>query len=100
MHKKIYTNTIFVVLAALLCTALWGSATPFIKTGYECLKVTGTPSIMLFAGIRFALAGIITVIICSIIERRFLFPKKKCHTAKKIKLPVYDIGVRKSGILA
>lgn len=77
MQKKIYANTIFVVLAALLCTALWGSATPFIKTGYECLKVVGTPSIMLFAGIRFALAGVITVIIYSIIERKFLYPKKK-----------------------
>lgn len=77
MQKKIYTNTIFLVLSALLCTALWGSATPFIKTGYECLKVSGTPSIMLFAGIRFALAGIITVIIYSIIERKFLYPKKK-----------------------
>lgn len=77
MQKKIYTNTIFVVLSALLCTALWGSATPFIKTGYESLKVSGTPSIMLFAGIRFALAGIITIIIYSIIERKFLYPNKK-----------------------
>ena len=77
MKKKIYKNTLFVVLAALLCTALWGSATPFIKTGYESLRVVGTPSIMLFAGIRFFLAGIITVIIYSIIERKFLYPKKK-----------------------
>lgn len=77
MQKKIYTNTIFVVLSALLCTALWGSATPFIKTGYECLKVEGTSSIMLFAGIRFALAGIITVIIYSVVERKFLYPKRQ-----------------------
>ena len=77
MQKKIYTNAVFVVLSALLCTALWGSATPFIKTGYNCLKVEGTPSIMLFAGIRFFLAGIITVIIYSLIERKFLYPKKE-----------------------
>ena len=77
MQKKIYTNTIFVVLSALLCTALWGSATPFIKTGYECLKVEGTPSIILFAGIRFARAGIITVLIYSIIGRKLLYPKKE-----------------------
>ncbi len=75
--NKLYTNTVFVVLIALLCTALWGSATPFIKTGYECLEVKGTPSIMLFAGVRFFLAGIITVIIYSIIERKFLYPKKE-----------------------
>ena len=76
MKKAVFGNTFFVAICALLCTALWGSATPFIKTGYLCLKVEGTPSIMLFAGIRFALAGIFTVVICSIIERRFLYPKK------------------------
>lgn len=77
MQKKFYTNTIWVVLLALLCTALWGSATPFIKTGYECLSVVGTPSIILFAGIRFALAGLITVVIYSILEGKILYPKKK-----------------------
>lgn len=77
MKKSIFTNNVFVALFALLCTALWGSATPFIKTGYLCLKVEGTPSIMLFAGIRFALAGILTVVICSLIERKFLYPKKE-----------------------
>lgn len=77
MKKTIFTNTIFVAISALLCTALWGSATPFIKTGYLCLSVEGTPSIMLFAGIRFALAGILTVVICSIIDRKFLYPKKE-----------------------
>ena len=76
-NSKIYTNTFFVVIIALLCTALWGSATPFIKTGYQALEVSGTPSIMLFAGVRFALAGLITIIIYSIIERKFLFPKRK-----------------------
>jgi len=78
-NKKIYTNTLFVVLCALLCTALWGSATPFIKSGYEALKVdkNSVPSIMLFAGIRFFFAGIITVVIYSIVERKFLFPKKE-----------------------
>ena len=77
MKKTVFTNSIVVVVLALLCTALWGSATPFIKTGYQCLKVEGTPSIMLFAGIRFALAGILTVVICSIIERKLLYPKKE-----------------------
>lgn len=77
MKKTIFTNTLAVMVFALICTALWGSATPFIKTGYLCLKVEGTPSIMLFAGIRFTLAGILTVLICSIIERKFLYPKKE-----------------------
>ena len=62
---------------ALLCCALWGSATPAIKTGYKLLAVEGVPSIMLFAGIRFFLAGIFTVIIFSIARKKLLFPKKE-----------------------
>lgn len=77
MKKTIFTKTIYVMIFALICTALWGSATPFIKTGYLCLGVQGTPSIMLFAGIRFSLAGILTVLICSIIDRKILYPKKE-----------------------
>ena len=76
MKKSIFSNKIFVMVIALICTALWGSATPFIKTGYLCLKVEGVPSIILFAGIRFAFAGLLTIGICSLIERKFLYPKK------------------------
>lgn len=62
---------------ALLCCALWGSATPAIKTGYRLLEIEGVASIMLFAGIRFFLAGIFTIIIFSIARKKFLFPQKK-----------------------
>lgn len=65
------------MLIALLCCALWGSATPAIKTGYKLLKVSGVASIMLFAGVRFFLAGVLTVIIFSIGERKVLVPKKE-----------------------
>ena len=76
--NKIFTNTIFVTLAALLCTALWGSATPFIKIGYQLmLPHGGVPSTILFAGIRFMFAGIITVLIYSVARKEFLYPKKE-----------------------
>ena len=74
--NKLFTNPIFVILAALLCCALWGSATPFIKNGYELmLPHRDVPSTILFAGLRFALAGIITVIIYSIARKKFLYPR-------------------------
>ena len=78
MKSKIFKNPIVVALVALLCCALWGSATPFIKIGYQLILPEKTvPSTMLFAGIRFTLAGVITVIIYSIARRKFLFPKKE-----------------------
>lgn len=76
--NKLFTNTLFVAVAALLCCALWGSATPFIKLGYELiLPEKNTASTILFAGIRFTLAGIITILIYSIARRKFLYPKKE-----------------------
>ena len=75
--KNIFQNPIVLTLLALLCCALWGSATPFIKTGYTLMEVSGVPSTMLFAGMRFTLAGIITVAIYSVARRRVLYPKAK-----------------------
>lgn len=75
--QSILQNPIILTLVALLCCALWGSATPAIKTGYKLLAIEGVPSIMLFAGIRFFLAGVFTVIIFSIAGKKFLFPKKQ-----------------------
>ena len=53
------------ILGALLCTMLWGAATPTIKFGYELFPVdTSVPyNIILFAGIRFVGAGIITLLL-------------------------------------
>ena len=76
--NKLFTNPIFIAVAALLCCALWGSATPFIKIGYELiLPERNVPSTLLFAGIRFTLAGLLTVMIYSVAKRRLLFPKKE-----------------------
>ncbi len=76
--NSFFTNPIVVVLGAMLCCALWGSATPFIKLGYRVMFHAGTPDVqstILFAGIRFFLAGVLTVAIYSIARRRVLYPK-------------------------
>ncbi|MBE6609213.1 MAG: DMT family transporter [Ruminococcaceae bacterium] len=76
--NKLFTHPLFITLIALLCCALWGSATPFIKVGYEVLlPEKNVPSTILFAGIRFTLAGILTIIIFSIARKRLLYPKKE-----------------------
>jgi len=78
MENKIYSKGIFVFFAAMLCCALWGSATPFIKIGYELmLPEKDVASTILFAGIRFFLAGLLTVLIYSMAARKFLYPQKE-----------------------
>lgn len=68
-----------VLLLAILCTALWGSATPFIKLGYQHLQVDTThiPSIFVFAGLRFFLAGLLTIVIYSMARKKVLYPRRQ-----------------------
>lgn len=78
--SKVFTTPLIVVLGALLCCALWGSATPFIKMGYKVMFDGAKPNVsstILFAGIRFAAAGFITVLLYSIARRKVLYPKKE-----------------------
>lgn len=39
--SKILSNPWVVAVLALFCAALWGSATPFIKIGYELIDLLG-----------------------------------------------------------
>lgn len=68
-----------VALFAMICCALWGSAFPCIKIGYELFHIAAddTGSQVLFAGYRFFLAGVLTIIIGSLMEKRPLLPKRK-----------------------
>lgn len=75
--KNIFSRPAVLIASALLCCALWGSASPAIKIGYRLLEVQGVPSTILFAGVRFFMAGVITVLIYSIARRKFLYPKKE-----------------------
>ena len=78
--SKVFTTPLIIVLGALLCCALWGSATPFIKMGYKVMFEGGKPNVtstILFAGIRFAAAGFITVLLYSIARRKVLYPKRE-----------------------
>ena len=77
---KLFTLPLFIVIGAMLCCALWGSATPFIKMGYKVMFEGGKPDVsstILFAGIRFAAAGFITVAIYSIARKKVLYPKRE-----------------------
>ena len=76
--ERIFSSPIIITLIALLCCALWGSATPAIKIGYALmLPEKDVPSTILFAGIRFFFAGLLTVIIFSIARKKVLIPKRE-----------------------
>lgn len=51
-------NIWVVALLANICCALWGSAFPSVKVGYAWLDISRTSDQIVFAGLRFTLAGI------------------------------------------
>lgn len=62
--------------ACIVCCLLWGSAIPCIKIGYSLFDVGATDSAsqLLFAGLRFSIAGTMVIAGMSVAGRRFLRP--------------------------
>ncbi len=76
--EKIFSKPWVVCICAGFCSLLWGSAFPCVKLGYALFGIdTGDiPSLLLFAGIRFTVAGAAVIVAGSIAKRRFLLPAK------------------------
>lgn len=75
MEKKNRMQSTFVVwLGALICCALWGSAFPCIKIGYQMFEIPqdAVATQILFAGLRFTLAGILVILIGSVLSGNLL----------------------------
>ena len=77
--EKFFSKNYIVCICAIFCCILWGSAFPCVKTGYRLFRIDSEniPSLMLFAGVRFTLAGILVIAFGSALKRRFLFPKPR-----------------------
>ena len=67
-----------ILTAAIAANLLWGSAPAFIKLGYRAFTIAGGDVMeqILFAGVRFTLAGVLTVLLGSLLRRRILLPKR------------------------
>ena len=78
MSSKFFTKPFNILIIAAIATALWGSAIPAIKIGYELFGITEStvPVKLLFAGIRFFIAGIFVIAFNCIACKRFIYPKK------------------------
>lgn len=80
INDKWMQKTSVVWLGAMLCCLLWGSAFPCIKIGYGLWNIerADTAAQILFAGMRFVLAGILAVMFGSLLEGKFIKPEKGC----------------------
>ncbi|MBQ8783379.1 MAG: DMT family transporter [Clostridia bacterium] len=81
--RSIFENNFFFIIFAIICTALWGTAFPGVKLGYEWFNIgaNDTGSKLMFAGVRFALAGVIVLAVYFIKNRKLpAFTKKEAPT--------------------
>lgn len=77
--QKVFSKTPVLILGAMLCCALWGGAFPAIKVGYKIFGIGAeeTGLQIIFAGCRFMLAGVLALLIGSVLHGEILLPKKK-----------------------
>ena len=78
MKISLKDNKITACAAAVFCTLIWGTAFPFIKLGYSAFSVESGDigSTLLFAGLRFSLAGILVICFLCAKSSRLALPKK------------------------
>lgn len=77
--KSILARPPVVAALAVVCNMLWGSAIPFINMGYRLFEIPSgdTSTQILFAGCRFFLAGVLTILFASLPARRLIAPKRE-----------------------
>ncbi len=92
-HSQKATGYMYIPVA-ILCNLLWGSAIPMINVGYRLFDISSgqTGSQILFAGIRFFLAGLITILVRSISLKKTALPKKGNWHAVLILASTQTIG--------
>ena len=88
----IMQKLIVVISLATICDLLWGSAFPFIKLGYKVFMIPAseTATQILFAGIRFTLAGILVILFMSCVKKQFLRPKSVKTVGRVIVLSCFQ----------
>lgn len=76
--EQFYQKTLVVWMGALFCCLLWGSAFPGIKIGYEFNEIASDAVFtqIMYAGMRFTLAGVIAIAIGSGMEKKFMLPTR------------------------
>ncbi len=75
--KNFFSNKYICVITATLCTLLWGTAYPLIKLAYSDMNIISIPDKLLFAGLRFFIAGIMVFIVCAFTKKNVFDIDKK-----------------------
>lgn len=89
LNANLLTKRYIVIAIAVFCSLLWGSAFPVLKVSYSIMHMApdDLSAKIVFAGIRFLLAGLILIFGLGI------FSLKSLRITKKVILPVILLGL-------
>lgn len=92
MKKNKYQTIPVILLLAMICDLLWGSAFPCIKLGYEMFKIESgdTATQLLFAGYRFSVAGVMVILFNCIKEHRLVYPRSIKSVKRAVTLSMFQ----------
>ncbi len=76
-NESVYSKPLVRTLIALICCCLWGCVIPTLKVNYRLLGITSTDisTMLVFAGARFIVAGIMIIAFYSIQGKKLLHPE-------------------------
>ena len=77
--KGFFTKKKNILILAIFCTLLWGSAYPALKIGYELFAIDTADVFgkIAFAGYRFTISGLLVLLFHGAIYKKLPFPKGK-----------------------
>ena len=77
--KDVLTKKWIVISIAVFCSILWGSAFPVLKVGYSELQMDPNDTVakIVFAGMRFMLAGLILLVGILLVNRKALLVTRR-----------------------
>lgn len=80
MKQNLFSNRVTAVLFAVIVSILWGTLFPTIKIGYRVFGIDNTQvaSILLFAGLRFLISGILLVAAQGVKKGAVELPNRNC----------------------
>lgn len=75
-QANVFQKPVVMISLALLCTALWGSASPAIKVSYELFRIDAGDffSKCLIAGVRFFIAGVVVILFEMACNKKVMMP--------------------------
>jgi len=77
--KEFFSNKHMAPFLAFLCAIAWAGAFPLIKLGYQEISLPALMDKFVFAGMRFTLAGLVSLLVAKLMGKSFTVPTKSCR---------------------